>query len=229
MPCSQCRQSGHNITTCTNWISAIDPSFFLIDNVQKKQVKSYSRKVISDVPSGIVTMYHGTSLKAAMNIQKEGFNVNLCGKNGAMLGKGVYVTPAIEKAVLYANGFHKPNLYNGVILVVEVNLGKCVTLTKDILQIRNQWIKFNYDSCYLPKNIMGRKGIDKGFEEYCIRNQSHIKIKDVILGDSIEASKNGYKVKNNRLSKEIIPKKEKVKKSKKFTDEYVILKKWDIF
>ena len=74
MPCSQCRQPGHNITTCTNWISAIDPSFFLKDNVQKKQVKSYSRKIVSHTPSRIVTMYHGTSLKAAMNIQKEGFN-----------------------------------------------------------------------------------------------------------------------------------------------------------
>ena len=44
---------------------------------------------------GVGTMGNGI----AHTFAQKGFNVNLCGKNAAMLGKGVYVTPAIEKAV----------------------------------------------------------------------------------------------------------------------------------
>ena len=47
--------------------------------------------------------YHGTSLEAAMDIQKNGFDVRKSGSNAGMsLGRGLYVTTTLEKALNYA-------------------------------------------------------------------------------------------------------------------------------
>ena len=212
MPCSQCGQVGHNVTTCSNWMAAIDPTYFHIDYVPKPKSKPKPKakakakpkalqKVNHDPPSGIVTMYHGTSIESAMNIQKNGFNVDLCGKNGAMLGKGVYVAPTLEKAMMYAKGFHKPNLCNGVILIVKVDLGNCFVIDEDMLYMRTQWTKLDYDSCYLPACILGRIGIDRNCEVYCIRDSSKVEVTEMIFSHSIEAKRYGYTIENDCLCK----------------------------
>jgi len=65
------------------------------------------------------TFYHGTSIKAALSIQKDGFDPELSGSNaGALLGKGVYCTTTLEQALHYA----KRNPANGVVLELEVDV-----------------------------------------------------------------------------------------------------------
>ena len=60
-----------------------------------------------------------------MNIQENGFDVKRSGKNaGASLGRGLYVTSTLEKALNYAK--HMP--YNGAIFELRVDLGRCYTV-----------------------------------------------------------------------------------------------------
>lgn len=183
MPCSVCGQTGHNARTCQEWLPLIHFDLFESERVEKK------------------ILYHGTSLHSALSIQKHGFSMDVRGKNGRMLGNGVYATSSIEKAQLYASGFHRPNVCKGVILKLSVETGKCCTLKfkKDIN--RKEWINKGYDSCYLPPNIMGRDGEDKMFDEYCIKNVNKIKVIDVIICDSSKVYEHGYMKKKNRLCK----------------------------
>jgi|TARA_B110000902_G_scaffold125754_1_gene146794 hypothetical protein len=183
MPCSQCGKSGHNVRTCQEWLHLIHFDLFESKKVEKK------------------ILYHGTSLESALNIQKHGFSTNIHGKNGRMLGNGVYATSSIDKAQLYANGFHKSNLYKGVILKLSVETGKCCTLKKNTDVNRKEWITKGFDSCYLPPNIMGRKGKDLMFDEYCIKDTRKIKVVDVIICNSSKLYEYGYMKKKNRLCK----------------------------
>ena len=51
-----------------------------------------------------VRMYHGTSVSAALQIQRDGFRVDLSGSNaGARLGNGVYCSSTLQKALNYAS------------------------------------------------------------------------------------------------------------------------------
>ena len=183
MPCSICRQSGHNARTCQEWLPLIQFDVFQCEVVQRK------------------ILYHGTSLHSAVSIQKYGFNTNVPGKNGRMLGNGVYATSSIDKAQLYANGFHRPNKCKGIILKLSVEIGKCCTLRSNIDLNRKEWIYKGYDSCFLPPNIMGRRGEDRSFDEYCIKDANKVKIVDVIICNSSKVYEYGYMKKKNRLSK----------------------------
>lgn len=69
--------------------------------------------------------YHGTSLDAALSIQANGFDPDLAGNNaGAMLGKGIYVTSTLEKAMNYA----KTKQASGVVLILKVCSQRAGTL-----------------------------------------------------------------------------------------------------
>ena len=60
-----------------------------------------------------------------MNIQENGFDLDLSGTNaGQALGRGLYVTSTLEKALNYAK--HMP--YNGAIFELRVDLGRCYTV-----------------------------------------------------------------------------------------------------
>ena len=51
----------------------------------------------------IVKLYHGTSVKNALSILQNGFDLGKAGENwGTTYGKGVYFTPNYETAKFYA-------------------------------------------------------------------------------------------------------------------------------
>ncbi len=89
-------------------------------------------------------MYHGTSLLAALSIQKNGFDVSKSGTNaGTMLGNGVYVTTTLTKALNYAS----PKRHGGVVLVLKVDLGKVYNVKQGDPHMKN-WHKKGYDSAF---------------------------------------------------------------------------------
>ena len=130
--------------------------------------------------------YHGTSLEAALNIQDEGFCVDLSGSNaGKMLGPGLYCTTTLEKAVNYAK--RMPGA--GVIFRLDVDLGRCYQLEKGSTHTQDWHTKLGYDSCWSPAGTNGIR------EENCIADPStRVRIVEAILGDTRQAQALGYSV-----------------------------------
>lgn len=142
--------------------------------------------------------YHGTSLEAALNIQKSGFNISLSGSNaGAALGSGVYITTTLAKALHYAGrvGVHgkQPNPAGGAVLKLKVNLGRCFIVRSDSHHQRVAWAANGYDSAWAAEGVIGER------EENCVRDPARLQIIDVILGNTGEAKCHGYRVKHGRL------------------------------
>ena len=139
------------------------------------------------------TLYHGTSLEAAINIQKVGFDVARSGSNaGAMLGRGLYVTSTLEKAMNYA----KRMPCQGAIFEVQVQLGKCYRVSANDSNMA-KWQEMGYDSAWAAAGIFGER------EENCIKDPRppRVMIKNVIFGHTGEARRAGYSVVNGRLTK----------------------------
>jgi len=129
-------------------------------------------------------LYHGTSLEAALAIQREGFRIDLSGTNaGAMLGDGVYCTTTLEKALNYA----KPNLHGGAIFRMQVDLGRCYTVSHYDPMMKT-WHKHGYDSAWSADGVNGLR------EENCVRNHRRCKIQNVILPNTGKAKAAGYTV-----------------------------------
>jgi len=135
--------------------------------------------------------YHGTSLEAALAIQRDGFNVDLSGSNaGAMLGDGLYITTTLEKALNYA----KPNPNAGAIFRLQVDLGRCYTVTEKHDPLRRTWGDQGFDSAWSKAGLIGVR------EENCVKDPARrVKIEDVILGNTSLARNAGYGVTNGRL------------------------------
>ena len=105
--------------------------------------------------------YHGTSLEAALAIQRDGFNVELSGSNaGAMLGDGLYITTTLEKALNYA----KPKPNAGAIFRLQVDLGRCYTVTDKNDPLRRTWADEGYDSAWSKAGLLGVR------EENCVKD-----------------------------------------------------------
>ena len=140
------------------------------------------------------TVYHGTSLDGAIKIQQNGFDVGLSGTNaGAMLGKGLYVTTTLQKALNYA----APKPCQGAIFELQVHLGRCYRVTSRDDSNMAKWQEMGYDSAWAAAGIIGER------EENCIKDPRppRVTIKNVILGHTGEAKRAGYSVVNGRLRK----------------------------
>lgn len=134
--------------------------------------------------------YHGTSLEAAISIQKKGFRVDLSGTNaGAALGPGVYITTTLEKALNYA----KANPCQGAVLQLEVHLGRCYEVKDDSLAERKAWQERGYDSAWAKEGVIGER------EENCVVDPTRVKITNVFLGKTGEAQAAGYTVEDGKL------------------------------
>jgi len=71
------------------------------------------------IPAKPIHFYRGTSIEA-VRIQETGFRVDLAGTNAsALLGAGA--TTSMEKALHYA----KSREANGIVLELEIDLGRC--------------------------------------------------------------------------------------------------------
>ena len=76
--------------------------------------------------------YHGTSVDAAIAIQQNGFDLSFCGRNaGCLLGPGVYCSTMLRKAMTYADMARCQYNCGGVVLELEIDLGKCIVLQGD--------------------------------------------------------------------------------------------------
>jgi hypothetical protein len=173
--------------------------------LRTQMTKPLAGDACSDVESGIdedTCFYHGTSLEAALSIQKHGFDVEKSGTNaGAMLGPGLYVTASLEKALNYA----KRMPAKGVILRLEIDLGKVYQVQPHGPHMRD-WQKLGYDSAFSPEGANGVR------EEHCIRDPNRwitgdslhpahkrVEIVDVILGNTRKAQLAGFDVEKGRV------------------------------
>ena len=119
-----------------------------------------------------------------MNIQENGFDVSLSGTNaGQALGRGLYVTSTLEKALNYA----KRMPFNGAIFQLRVELGKCYTVNANDSN-RQNWQQMGYDSAWARAGIIGER------EENCIKDPRppRVVIEHITLGHTGEANSAGY-------------------------------------
>ena len=124
------------------------------------------------------TFYHGTSLEAALSIQRAGFDAELSGSNaGTLLGRGVYVTnvratKSVDSSSPFTNAFcltwellvsqelikalqytaTKP--HGGCILQLEVDIGDCLHLDSGNLEMRKTWQEAGYDSAHAAEGVL---------------------------------------------------------------------------
>ena len=154
------------------------------------------------------TFYHGTSLKAAVAIQRKGFDTSLAGTNtGAMLGRGVYMTASLPKATTYATGDpHTLNPDGGAVLKLHAVLGKCKWLARADLSMHT-WHAEGFNSAFSPgcpciPTCAVRCPMANGVrEEHCIFDATHIVVVDMILGDVNRAKKAGYELRARKLER----------------------------
>ena len=124
------------------------------------------------------TFYHGTSVAAALSIQEHGFDPDRYGRNGR-LGKGVYCTTTLEKAMGYA----RTRPAKGIIFELRVDLGKCKRLDPDD-SMMTTWQQHGFDSAWAPAGAKAG-----GLEENCVKDPSRIKIVRAIAGHTGELLK----------------------------------------
>ena len=141
------------------------------------------------MPARPTEFYHGTSIEAALSIQESGFRADKAPKHGALLGVGVYCTTTIEKALPYA----KNEEANGVILKLEIDLGKCKEL-KPNDPMMTTWQHNGYDSAWAPRGTDGT-----GMEENCIKDPARIKIVDAIAVHTGRLHAMGMAIQGGRL------------------------------
>lgn len=113
----------------------------------------------------IYTMYHGTTAECAESIRKYGFKPS---KNGA-LGKGVYLTVDLNKAINYAR------TSNPSIIEVTVDVGKTKTINYQGHPLQKRWHQNGYDSAWAPEGAVGRR------EETCIWDPSRIEVVRIFI------------------------------------------------
>uniref|UniRef100_A0A8C1RS38 PARP catalytic domain-containing protein n=1 Tax=Cyprinus carpio TaxID=7962 RepID=A0A8C1RS38_CYPCA len=115
-------------------------------------------------------MYHGTTLKNALRIQREGFRRSYDG----MLGPEVYLSRDIEKASRY------PKYDNGqslAIIIVRVNVGKVKRIDYQGHTLQKTWYQHGYDTAWVPANC---GMVSSEMEENCVYELWRIKVLDII-------------------------------------------------
>jgi hypothetical protein len=111
---------------------------------------------------GKLTMYHGTTEKAAKQIIEQGF---LPSQNG-LLGEGVYMTRDVTKA----------KNYGPVIIEALVTIpGKIITISKIGHRLQKCWQQYGYDAAWIPNGVS-----KSGLEEHCIKNPAHIAVSKIV-------------------------------------------------
>jgi hypothetical protein len=152
---------------------------------------SFSLASFSPAPFDLLTC----SAPALAPFDVDGFDVTRSGTNaGAALGRGLYVTSKLEKALIYA----KRMPYNGAIFELRVELGQCYTVNANDSN-RQNWQEMGYDSSWAAAGIMGER------EEYCIKDPRppRVVIQHIFLGHTGEANSAGYWVAQGKFRKSL--------------------------
>jgi len=132
--------------------------------------------------------YHGTDEEAARQIQEQGFKVGLGA--GGLLGRGVYCTATLDKALEYAKGPH-----GGIVLELEVDLGKCKELEPND-PMMTSW-QSQYDSAWAPFSAANPGDIGK--EENCVKDPKRIKVVRAIGRNMGALHRGGYDIIDGKL------------------------------
>ncbi|KAL1280728.1 hypothetical protein QQF64_015328, partial [Cirrhinus molitorella] len=110
-------------------------------------------------------MYHGTTMRRALRIQREGFRPS----SGGMLGPGVYLSRDMEKASRYPEDDRGRQR---AIIRVEVRVGKVKRIDYKGHPLQKTWYQHGYDTAWVPPNCgMVRSGL----EEDCVYDPSRIR------------------------------------------------------
>lgn len=134
------------------------------------------------------TFYHGTSVEAALSIQANGFDPERSGSNaGALLGKGVYCTTTLQKALHYAGR----NPAQGIIFELEIDLGRCKKLERGD-PMMTTWQNNGYDSAWAPGGAN-----TSGLEENCVKDPGRIRIVRAIAGHTGQLQQIGMTIDAN--------------------------------
>jgi len=144
---------------------------------------------MSDTPTNY---YHGTSIEAALSIQRSGgFSLARSGSNaGTLLGDGIYYTGNLNKALGYA----QKNEASGVILILNVNMGNCKVLAAHDPMMRT-WSLHGFDSAHAPNGPSGCGGLS----EYCVRDPGRITIVGILAGDTDRLRQKKMEICGNQL------------------------------
>ncbi|XP_077105922.1 uncharacterized protein LOC143764338 [Ranitomeya variabilis] len=113
----------------------------------------------------IYVMYHGTTLKSALQIIQNGFKRS----SGGMLGPGVYVSRDIEKAARYPLDDQRDQ----VILKLRVNVGRVKMIDRQGHPLQKTWHSEGYDTAWVPE-YCGM--VKSGLEEDCIWDPKRVKV-----------------------------------------------------
>ncbi|KAM4015437.1 uncharacterized protein ACNLHF_002105 [Anomaloglossus baeobatrachus] len=121
----------------------------------------------NDLPKDgkIYVMYHGTTYSAAKDIIKTGFRQSSDG----MLGRGVYVSRDMNKALRYPLN----NQTDQVVLKLRVNVGKVKKIDYQGHPMQKTWHDNGYDTAWVPA-FCG--AVKSGLEEDCIWDPERIKV-----------------------------------------------------
>ena len=140
-------------------------SLLLQINEKKEKNKKEECKMIpmNINPNSFIYPWHGTGYEFAKSIKKNGFIVSIDG----LLGKGVYVSRDITKAMEFAKNKPKPTL-----LKLKVINGKMININ-DHPEYQKSWHS-KFDIAYIPANSITRR------EEYCIKDPKMITIEEII-------------------------------------------------
>ena len=149
--------------------------------------------MFSGATGGRYTLYHATSLAAAVRIQDWGFRVPHTSsqkQHGALLGPGVYCTANMRKALQYCDG---PE--GGIIFQISVDLGRCKILKQND-PLMTTWQYHGFDSACAPTGPFGGSP-----EETCIKDPKRIKILQAIPGVTTKLEGAGYTIAGGKIVK----------------------------
>ena len=135
-------------------------------------------------------LYHATSIENALRIQEHGFKIPP--GPGGLLGRGVYCTSTLPKAMEYLKG-----RYGGVVLQLSVDLGKCKQLKPNDPMMKT-W-QNQYDSAWAPFSANNPNAIGK--EENCVKDPKRIKVLQAFEGDTSALRKAGYAIIHGKVCK----------------------------
>ena len=125
--------------------------------------------------------------ESARQIQAQGFIVG-----GGLLGRGVYCTSTLDKAMEYAKGPH-----GGIVLELLVDLGNCKQLVKND-PMMTSW-QSQYDSAWAPFSANNPNAIGK--EENCVKDPKRISVVQAIAGNTGLLGRGGYAIMSGKLYK----------------------------
>ncbi|XP_060883003.1 uncharacterized protein LOC132954467 [Labrus mixtus] len=115
-------------------------------------------------------MYHGTTSQAARSIMNTGFQQSA----GGMLGRGVYLSRALEKASRYP--IEHPE-HDRVVIKVVVNVGRVIAINYQGHPRQKNWHNSRYGEVFDTAWVPPRCGmVSSGLEENCVWDPDQIEI-----------------------------------------------------